>query len=86
MTFISAFLAIIGLAFIDSLNPFSIAACAVVIAGQQSLARGFIFITATFLVYFLGGVALVSGWVEAAAAMRPWIKPWMAIAFWLRLH
>jgi cytochrome c biogenesis protein CcdA len=83
MTFISAFLAIIGLAFVDSLNPFSIAACAVVIAGQQSLSRGLAFITATFLVYFLGGVALVSGWVEAAAAIRPWIKPWMAIAFWL---
>jgi cytochrome c biogenesis protein CcdA len=85
MTFFTAFLAIFGLAFLDSLNPFSIAACVVVIAGQQSLARGLIFITATFLAYFLGGVALVSGWVEAAAAMRPWIKPWMMITFWLAL-
>ncbi len=85
MTFFTAFLAIFGLAFLDSLNPFSIAACVVVIAGQQSLARGLIFITATFLAYFLGGVALVSGWVEAAAAMRPWIKPWMMIKFWLAL-
>jgi cytochrome c biogenesis protein CcdA len=85
MTFFTAFLAVFGLAFLDSLNPFSIAACVVVIAGQQSLARGLAFITATFLVYFLGGIALVSGWVEAAAAMRPWIKPWMAIAFWLAL-
>jgi cytochrome c biogenesis protein CcdA len=85
MTFFTAFLAIFGLAFLDSLNPFSIAACVVVIAGQQSLARGLIFITATFSAYFLGGVALVSGWVEAAAAMRPWIKPWMMITFWLAL-
>lgn len=85
MTYFTTFLAIFGLAFLDSLNPLSIAACAVVIAGQQSLARGLIFITATFLAYFLGGVALVSGWVEAAAAIRPWIKPWMAITFWLVL-
>ena len=85
MTFFTAFLAIFGLAFLDSLNPFSIAACVVVIAGQQSLARGLIFITATFSAYFLGGVAVVSGWVEAAAAMRPWIKPWMMITFWLAL-
>jgi len=48
MTFLTALLAIIGLGFLDSLNPFSIAACAVVIAGQQSLGRGLAFIGATF--------------------------------------
>ena len=85
MTFLTALLAIVGLAFVDSLNPFSIAACVVVIAGQQSLARGLAFISATFLAYFLGGIALVSGWAEAVEAIRPWIKPWMAAAFWLTL-
>lgn len=82
MTVLTALFAIIGLAFLDSLNPFSIAACAVVIAGQEPLLRGLIFIVATFLAYFLGGIALVSGWVEAVAALRPWIQPWMALTGW----
>jgi cytochrome c biogenesis protein CcdA len=85
MTFFTAFLAIVGLGFLDSLNPFSIAACAVVIAGQQSLGRGLAFIIATFLVYFLTGVALVTGWAELLTALRPWVKPWMMVVFWLVL-
>jgi cytochrome c biogenesis protein CcdA len=85
MTFLTAFLAILGLGLLDSLNPFSIAACAVVIAGQQSLGRGLAFIIATFLVYFLTGVALVTGWVELVIALKPLIKPWMKLAFWLVL-
>jgi len=85
MTFLTALLAIIGLGFLDSLNPFSIAACAVVIAGQQSLGRGLAFIGATFLVYFLTGVALVTGWAELLTAVKPWIKPWMMVVTWLTL-
>lgn len=85
MTFLTAFLAILGLGLLDSLNPFSIAACAVVIAGQQSLGRGLAFIIATFLVYFLTGVALVTGWAELLIAFKPMIKPWMKLALWLVL-
>lgn len=82
MSFWAAFLSILGLAFIDSLNPFSIAACAIVIAGQQSLARGVIFIGATFAAYFIGGLALVSGWAEALKLLAPYIRPWMAASAW----
>jgi hypothetical protein len=70
------------LAFIDSLNPFSIAACAIVIAGQQSLARGVIFVGATFAAYFIGGLALVSGWEETLKLLAPYIRPWMAASAW----
>ena len=83
MSFLTALLAIVGLGLLDSLNPFSIAACAVVSARPQSLGRGVAFITATFLVYFLSGVALVTGWAELLIALQPWIKPWMRVAFWL---
>lgn len=85
MTFFTAFLAIVGLGFLDSLNPFSIIACAVVIAGQQSLGRGLAFIIATFLVYFITGLGLVAGWAELVLAFKSRIQPWMVFACWLVL-
>ncbi len=85
MTFFTAFLAIVGLGFLDSLNPFSILACAVVIAGQQSLERGLAFIIATFLVYFITGLGLVAGWAELVLALKPMIQPWMVFVCWLVL-
>lgn len=85
MTSLTAFLAIVGLGFLDSLNPFSIIACAVVIAGQQSLGRGLAFIIATFLVYFITGLGLVAGWAELVLAFKSRIQPWMVFACWLVL-
>lgn len=82
----AAFLGIAGLAFLDSLNPFSIAAMALVIMGRNSLSRGLIFIGATFATYYIGGVALLAGWTLALKSLlpliAPLIAPWAATAGW----
>jgi cytochrome bd-type quinol oxidase subunit 2 len=85
MTFIAAFFAILSLAFVDSLNPFSIAAMAVTIAGPNSLSRGVVFILGTLATYFMGGIALVMGWNEALKALSPLITPLVACVGWCLL-
>jgi cytochrome c biogenesis protein CcdA len=79
---ISIILAVGGLALLDSLNPFSISAMAVVIAKSQSLTRGLVFIGGTFLAYFLGGVVLLNGWVAALEALLPFITSRIASIGW----
>jgi cytochrome c biogenesis protein CcdA len=77
MTFLATFLSIASLAFLDSLNPFSIAAMALVIIGQNSLSRGLVFITATFVTYFVGGMILLAGWTQALKSLLPLITPFV---------
>jgi hypothetical protein len=85
MSLFATFLGVLTLAFLDSLNPFSIAAMAIVIAGQASLSRGIVFIFTTFLMYFLGGILILSGWAAALKALLPHITPMMATIGWIGL-
>jgi hypothetical protein len=82
MTIWATFLGVAGLAFLDSLNPFSIAAMALVIMGQNALSRGLVFVGATFATYMLGGVLLLAGWTQALKALLPLITPLVATIGW----
>jgi cytochrome c biogenesis protein CcdA len=79
---ISTILAVGGLAFLDSLNPFTIGALALVIAQGNSLSRGLIFIVGTFVAYFFGGVLILNGWIAAIKAVLPFITTLIASALW----
>jgi cytochrome c biogenesis protein CcdA len=85
MSLFATFLGVLTLAFLDSLNPFSIAAMAIVIVGQASLSRGIVFIVTTFLIYLLGGILILSGWAAALKALLPHFTPMMATIGWIGL-
>jgi hypothetical protein len=65
LTMWAVFFGIAGLAFLDSLNPYSIAAMALVLVGRNRLSRGLLFLGATFATYYIGGIALLAGWTRA---------------------
>ena len=79
---IATILAVGGLAFLDSLNPFSIAAMAIVISKTPSLPRGLVFIVGTFLAYHLGGVLILNGWAAALKSLVPLITPQITVVGW----
>jgi Sap, sulfolipid-1-addressing protein len=68
---------IIGLGLLDALNPFSIAALVLVLAGTRPLVLGSTFIAATFAVYLLAGYALLAGWSAMVVALLPLIPDWV---------
>lgn len=68
---------IVGLGLIDSLNPFSIAAMALVLTGTRHLALGVTFIATTFLIYSLAGIGLLAGWAAVLLQLLPLIPAWV---------
>lgn len=82
MSFFALLIGIVGLAFLDSLNPFSIAAMAVVIVGGHSIERGLVFIGGTFIAYFLGGLLILYGFVEAIKLLLPLIPTVIGVIGW----
>ena len=82
MTLLGSFLGIVTLAFLDSLNPFSIASMALVIGGNASLSRGLVFIVTTFLIYLIGGILILNGWAAALKALIPFVTPSIAMIGW----
>lgn len=70
----------LGLAAMDALNPFSIAAMAVLLAMDRPAARGGIFIAGTAAVYVAFGVALVEGWTAVITRLLPALPAWSPAA------
>lgn len=66
---------VLGLAALDSLNPFSVAAMAIVLTMPRPLAAGAVFIFATFLAYWAGGVAIAAGWAQALPGVLALVPP-----------
>lgn len=72
-----AFLALLaGLAFADSLNPFTIAAEAYLLATPRPFARSLAFLLGTAVTYFAGGMLLLGGWSAAREAIMPLVPSW----------
>lgn len=69
-------LALIGLALVDALNPFSIAAMAFLLSTDRPVQRGLAFVVGTFAVYLLGGVVLLEGWLVVLKTLLPTLPPW----------
>jgi hypothetical protein len=69
-------LAVLGLAALDALNPFSIAAMAVLLTTDRPLARGLAFVAGTLLVYLPFGAALLAGWTALMSRLLPLLPPW----------
>jgi cytochrome c biogenesis protein CcdA len=74
---LSAAFALIGLALLDALNPFSIAAQAFLLSTDRPVARGLAFVLGTFAIYLLCGVALLEGWIVVLQSLLPSLPPWV---------
>jgi hypothetical protein len=70
-------LAFLGLAITDAMNPFTVAAMAVLLAMDRPLARGAIFIGVTFIVYLVFAIALEEGLTAALGHWVPLLPPWV---------
>lgn len=76
----SAFMALLaGLAAVDSLNPFSIAAQAYLLGTPSSTPRSLVFLAGTWLAYFLGGLLLVRGLQAFIASILPGLPFWTVL-------
>jgi hypothetical protein len=74
---VSAIFVLAGLAIIDALNPFSIAAMAFLLSTDRPVHRGVTFIIGTFAVYFLAGVVLLEGWLIVIKTLLPSLPGWI---------
>lgn len=70
-------LTLAGLALLDALNPFSIAAMAFLLSTDRPMQRGLTFVLATFAVYLLGGVVLLEGWLVVLRTLLPSLPGWV---------
>jgi hypothetical protein len=75
---ISFILVLLGLALLDSLNPFTVAAQAYLLGTERPLPRSVAFLVATFAAYLTGGVAMLLGWSVALNALQTLVPAW----FW----
>jgi hypothetical protein len=78
MTDLTLAATIVGLGLADALNPFSIAAMALVLSLKRPLLLGAMFLSATYAVYLIAGIVLVSGWGEALQRLAPLIPKLVA--------
>lgn len=74
---LSAAFALIGLALLDALNPFSIAAMAFLLSTDRPVARGLAFVLGTFVIYVLSGVVLLEGWLVVLQSLLPSLPAWV---------
>lgn len=65
-----------GLAIVDALNPFSIAAQGFLLSSNRPAARGLAFVLGTFGIYLIGGIMLLEGWLALFQSMLPALPPW----------
>lgn len=66
-----------GLALLDALNPFSIAAMVLLLTTDRPMARGWVFVAGTLAVYLPFGILLVEGWTAALTALLPLLPVWL---------
>ena len=75
MTF--ALLAVLsGLALVDALNPFTIAAQAYLLGTPRPMRRSLAFLVGTYATYLAGGVVLLFGWSTLLARVLPLLPFW----------
>lgn len=65
-----------GLAIVDSLNPFTVAAQAYLLGTANPMRRSFAFLAATFVTYFIGGILLLAGLSVFVERVVPLIPAW----------
>lgn len=70
-------LAFLGLAITDAMNPFTVAAMAVLLALDRPVARGAIFTGVTFIFYLGFAIALTEGLTAALARWLPLLPAWV---------
>jgi hypothetical protein len=70
-------LAFLGLAITDAMNPFTVAAMAVLLALDRPIARGAIFAGVTFIFYLGFAIALAEGFTAAMAQWLPLLPAWV---------
>ncbi|MCA3562061.1 MAG: hypothetical protein IOC82_13640 [Aestuariivirga sp.] len=70
-------LAFLGLAITDAMNPFTVAAMAVLLALDRPVARGAIFASVTFIFYLGFAIALAEGLTAVMARWLPLLPAWM---------
>jgi hypothetical protein len=68
--------ALLGLALVDALNPFSIAAHAFLLGTNRPQARGAVFIVGTFALYLAAGWLLLEGWLAILRRLLPMLPAW----------
>jgi hypothetical protein len=68
--------ALLGLAFLDAMNPFSIAAMVFLLSTDRPAPRGLVFLVGTFAVYLFGGVVLLEGWLVVLRTFLPSLPGW----------
>lgn len=73
--------ALLGLAFVDAMNPFSIAAMAFLLSTDRPVTRGLVFVVGTFAVYLFGGVVLLEGWLVVLETFLPTLPGWAPGSF-----
>ena len=66
-----------GLAAADAMNPFTVASMAMLLALDRPVARGVIFMGATFAVYLAFAVLLAEGFTAAVLALLPVMPDWV---------
>ncbi|EOZ3720382.1 GAP family protein [Klebsiella pneumoniae] len=65
-----------GLALVDALNPFTVAAQAYLLGTARPMPRSIAFLLGTFATYFAGGVLLLEGWSLLLARVLPLVPSW----------
>lgn len=65
-----------GLALVDALNPFTIAAQAYLLGTPRPLRRSITFLIGTYLTYLAGGVVLLLGWSAFLLQVVPLLASW----------
>jgi hypothetical protein len=66
-----------GLAALDALNPFSVAALAYLLGTNRAVAHGMTFVAGTYVTYLLCGLLLLQGWGLALRRLIPLLPPWI---------
>lgn len=67
---------LLGLAVVDAMNPFSIAAMAFLLSTDRPVTRGLAFVGGTFAVYLIGGLVLLEGWLVVIETFLPTLPGW----------
>jgi hypothetical protein len=81
----SSILTFLGLAITDAMNPFTVASMAMLLALDRPVARGVIFVVATFAVYLAFAILLAEGFTAAIAALLPLLPVWVPAALLIAL-
>ena len=81
----SSVLTFLGLAITDAMNPFTVASMALLVALDRPVARGAIFVGATFGVYLVFAILLAEGFTATVKDLLPLLPEWVPGALLITL-